>query len=132
MNELKEKIFDNVAFKLRMQLEKADINPGDEFEFHAYVYSTIGEPDDDDKNPSDHQPSNRYRAEDPLTATTETTMEPRIRLTCSQCGSTDVGRDAWAAWLEWEQEYAVRSVFDQGYCFNCEGETKINEEIVNG
>lgn len=130
MDEFKEEIYKNIAFKLRRDLEKADINPGDEFEFHAYVHTTIGEPDAD-QNPSNHQPSNRHLSKNPLTATTEATMESRIRLTCSECGSTDVGRDAWAAWLEWEQEYAVRSVFDQGYCFNCEGETKINEEIVN-
>ena len=59
-------------------------------------------------------------------------MEPRIRLTCSKCGSTDVGRDAWAAWLEGDQRYVLRNVFDQGYCFACEGETQINEENIDG
>ena len=58
-------------------------------------------------------------------------MEPRIRLTCSECGSTDVGRDGWAAWDEDKQEYIVRNVFDQGYCFACEGETQINEENID-
>ena len=58
-------------------------------------------------------------------------MESRIRLICSECGSTDVGRDAWAEWNEKLQMFEATHIFKQGHCFNCEGETQINEENID-
>ena len=58
-------------------------------------------------------------------------MEPRIRLTCSQCGSTDVVHDGWISWNEELQMHEVHSVFDNAFCFVCENETQINEENID-
>ena len=57
-------------------------------------------------------------------------MERRIRIICSECGSTDVARDAWAMWDEDTQCFELGNVFINGYCFNCDGEASLIEEEI--
>lgn len=58
-------------------------------------------------------------------------MESRLRMTCTVCGSTDVARDAWAVWDEELQTWHAGHIFDAAHCFACEGESNINEEVIN-
>ena len=55
---------------------------------------------------------------------------PRIQIACRQCGSTDVRRDAYAAWDVEAQEWVLATVFDQGYCETCESEAVLEESPV--
>ncbi|MDR3470361.1 MAG: DUF3768 domain-containing protein [Devosia sp.] len=45
---------------------------------------------------------------------------------CSHCGSDDVARDAWANWDPQARDWKVQQVFDQAFCFACDGETKLD------
>ena len=58
-------------------------------------------------------------------------MKREIRLVCSECNSPNVARDAWAMWDETRQTFEVSHIFDNGYCFTCEGEASLNEEEIN-
>lgn len=51
-----------------------------------------------------------------------------IRIICSQCGSDDVKRDAWATWDEDAQQWVLDNVFDEAWCDACEGSTSLEEE----
>lgn len=51
----------------------------------------------------------------------------KIQIICSTCGSTNVMRDAWATWDVAAQEWTLGSVFDQGYCDECDGEQSLDE-----
>lgn len=54
-------------------------------------------------------------------------MVDPIKIVCSDCGSEDVGRDAWAEWDFASQEWVIRNVFDQAYCFACDCERTLTE-----
>ena len=43
---------------------------------------------------------------------------------CLYCDGTDVIRDASAEWNKSTQQWEVRSTYDNGYCHDCETETK--------
>lgn len=47
------------------------------------------------------------------------------QMVCSNCGSTDVVRDAWAGWDPAQQTWVLSSVFDESYCNDCEASTSI-------
>jgi hypothetical protein len=47
---------------------------------------------------------------------------------CKTCGSTNVMRDAWAAWDVERQRWELGSIFDAAYCGKCQGATTIVEE----
>ena len=51
----------------------------------------------------------------------------RIAIICGTCGSDEVSRDAWASWDMDKQEWALGSVFDQGFCHRCECESRLIE-----
>lgn len=42
---------------------------------------------------------------------------------CRSCGTSDVVRDAWAAWNPTTGEWELSQVFDDGYCNQCEQTT---------
>jgi hypothetical protein len=65
---------------------------------------------------------------EPQQPTRATFPEPRIEIVCTDCGSTDVRRDATAAWNTETQEWELCAVQDQGYCEKCEGEAKLEEK----
>lgn len=48
---------------------------------------------------------------------------------CTTCGSQEVLRDAWAAWDVDAQDWVLRQTFDDAYCQECDGPTKI--ESIN-
>jgi len=51
----------------------------------------------------------------------------RINIICSECGSEDVYRDAWAGWDVEGQRWELAAVFDQGFCHSCECERSLDE-----
>ena len=53
--------------------------------------------------------------------------EPRLRMICKNCGSTQVMRDAWAEWSEGEQDWVLGAVFDYAHCHKCDGKAHIEE-----
>lgn len=54
-------------------------------------------------------------------------MTKRIDIVCSDCGSRNVMRDAWARWNTSAQCWELGDVFDQGYCEDCDGEATLKE-----
>lgn len=56
----------------------------------------------------------------------------RIQIVCSNCGSDDVRRDAWATWDEGAQDWTLGEVFDQGFCAACDGEAHLDEQEIEG
>ena len=60
-----------------------------------------------------------------------------IEIICTECGGTDVVRDAWAAWDAGRQEWVLANVFDDGFCRTCEravtlAERTLQRVIVSG
>lgn len=55
---------------------------------------------------------------------------PKIRVVCAECGSANVGRDAWAVWDIALQDWELDEVFDQGYCFMCDEDARLVEVEV--
>jgi len=51
-----------------------------------------------------------------------------IRIVCGTCGSTEVVRDAWAAWDEDTQQWVLENVFDEAYCHECEETRQLAEQ----
>lgn len=51
-----------------------------------------------------------------------------IKIVCSNCGSSDVLRDAWASWNTQTQQWELENVFDEAWCDNCAGSTSLIEE----
>lgn len=49
------------------------------------------------------------------------------RFVCSECKSDHIVIDAWAKWNAGLQLWELNEVFQQGYCSECMGETKIKE-----
>ena len=56
--------------------------------------------------------------------------EPKVRMVCGTCGSTDVSRDAWGDWDVSTQEWVLRTVFDYAFCHACDAETRLEEVPV--
>lgn len=53
---------------------------------------------------------------------------PKVKMVCSECGSSDVLADAYAEWDVDAQDWVVQNVFDKGaYCNKCDGETRLEE-----
>jgi len=52
----------------------------------------------------------------------------KVKMVCSQCGSGDVKKDAYAVWDAVTQQWEACAVFDKGdVCESCCGETTIKE-----
>lgn len=61
-------------------------------------------------------------------ATSEKTeAEKFINIVCEECGSTDVHRDATAAWSTELQMWELCGIMDQGYCNDCDSEANLKE-----
>lgn len=50
----------------------------------------------------------------------------RLDFYCWHCRSRDVKRDAWVMWNDFAQAWEVSAMFDDGYCMDCDGPTKLN------
>ena len=48
-----------------------------------------------------------------------------IKKVCHACGSDEVKFDAWAEWDEVDQKYELSQTFDEAFCENCAGETRV-------
>lgn len=55
----------------------------------------------------------------------------RVTKVCKHCGSDDVMLDANAEWDNENQEWVLRSTFDDPFCGNCEGETTIIDKPID-
>jgi hypothetical protein len=51
--------------------------------------------------------------------------EPMTHPVCNHCGADDVARDAWAKWDSQARDWKVQQIFDQAFCFACDGETRL-------
>ena len=51
----------------------------------------------------------------------------KVTYVCSNCGGSNVVRDAWAEWDPVRQEWILQSTFDESYCYDCEGEHSLKE-----
>ena len=49
------------------------------------------------------------------------------KFVCSSCGSENVRRDAWATWDVETQSWELATVFDAGFCDDCDGEASLTE-----
>jgi hypothetical protein len=45
----------------------------------------------------------------------------RYEYVCSICGSRNVRRDAWATWDVETQSWELATVFEAGFCDDCDG-----------
>lgn len=45
--------------------------------------------------------------------------------TCRTCGSERVVKDAWACWNSETGLWELEAVFDQEFCHQCDGETRL-------
>jgi hypothetical protein len=54
----------------------------------------------------------------------------RVRKVCGTCGSERVTIDAWASWDVDKQDWVLDDIFDNEYCHDCEGETRIETEEI--
>jgi hypothetical protein len=54
----------------------------------------------------------------------------KLKMICTECGSTDVRRDAWANWCEKIQDWELAEVYDNAFCIDCDGECSIKEEEI--
>jgi hypothetical protein len=52
-------------------------------------------------------------------------MAALLRPVCTDCGSDNVMRDAWAIWNMEDQEWDLSQTFDEAFCQNCEGSCKL-------
>lgn len=48
---------------------------------------------------------------------------------CTQCGSTEVGWDAYSEWDIATQQEVLRTSFDQSYCFAEDGEERVLKHL---
>jgi hypothetical protein len=56
----------------------------------------------------------------------------RYKYVCSICGSENVRLDAWAVWDIQTQSWELSTVFDAGFCDDCDGGARLDEiEIDN-
>jgi hypothetical protein len=59
--------------------------------------------------------------------------EPRIDIVCRFCGGHNVARDAWAEWDAEVQDWVLGRVFDQGFCYDCDAESRLEEvDLIAG
>ena len=66
----------------------------------------------------------------PLTLREEPRVMTRYKYICSTCGSANIRRDAWAAWDVPTQSWQLASVFDAGFCEDCDGEAVVSKVEV--
>lgn len=55
----------------------------------------------------------------------------RWKIVCGSCSSENVMRDAWAEWDEESQKWALGTVFDAGFCSECDSESNLKEISIN-
>lgn len=56
-------------------------------------------------------------------------MTMRYRVTCDDCGGTDILRDSYTYWNEETQDWETHSIYDDFICLHC-GEVEISYETI--
>ena len=51
----------------------------------------------------------------------------KLTISCRNCGSDRVVRNAWACWSYERQEWKLGNMFDYAFCITCEIECTIQE-----
>jgi hypothetical protein len=54
----------------------------------------------------------------------------RCKYVCSICRSENVRRDAWAVWDVETQSWELSTVFDAGFCDDCDGGARLDETEI--
>jgi hypothetical protein len=54
----------------------------------------------------------------------------RYKCICATCGSANVRRDAWAAGDVPTQSWHLASMFDAGFCEDCDGEAVVSKVAI--
>ena len=54
----------------------------------------------------------------------------RLTFVCDMCGGGTVTRDAWAKWDVKQQDWVLGAAFDDVFCHDCEGETRLVEVVL--
>ena len=52
--------------------------------------------------------------------------KPRVKMICAECRSEDVMLDAWAEWCTDDQCWTLKAVFDEAFCEDCDGSTRLD------
>lgn len=91
----------------------------------AFVYGTIEQvhygPDKDDPV----MVSFRYDDGVAVEVKASELHPPRVQVVCGCCRSVNVMRDAWAEWNVEVQKWDLGNVFDNGFCNDCDGESRL-------
>lgn len=66
---------------------------------------------------------------DPVTFTPKK-EEPKRKMLCSECGSTEVCLDAFASWDIPTQQWVLHNTYDDAFCQSCERDCTIEEEEI--
>ena len=55
----------------------------------------------------------------------------KVEMRCTSCKSTNVGKDAFAAWDMETQKWVLASLFDSNTCHDCGKETRLEEVQIH-
>jgi hypothetical protein len=66
-----------------------------------------------------------------VSAEQKTPVIKRFKMVCSECGSEQVLKDAYAIWSVEEQEWILHSTYDHADCEECGGECKVKEIVAD-
>jgi hypothetical protein len=53
-----------------------------------------------------------------------------VNIICATCKGENVRRDAFAEWNIAKQHWELGILFDQGYCEDCDGESRLEEVLL--
>lgn len=61
-----------------------------------------------------------------------TIPERKVSMHCKRCGSTHLGKDAFASWDVTDQVWVLQSTYDSTTCLDCdnEGDDIIEERVI--
>lgn len=58
----------------------------------------------------------------------EAPKPPRWRISCENCGGTEVRQRSWSHWDEAKQNWVYSDGESEFYCDDCEDEVEVHEE----
>lgn len=56
-------------------------------------------------------------------------MSTKVKIVCPNCGSDEVGADAFAKWSVADQDWVLDTVYDSKTCFACDYEGDAFDEV---
>ena len=54
----------------------------------------------------------------------------KYKMVCGTCGSTEVRKDAWGAWVEEIQDWELEAIYDDSFCIECDCKCTIKSEEI--